>query len=417
MARRGRPPHPDVLTPREREVLALLREGLSNEAIAQRLGVTLAGAKYHVSEILGKLGVSTREEAARWREGERPWWASALAPLSFLWRRTNAGWLSRATAGALAVGVAAGVSLLAWGLVRTEGGSGAGTPRGIFAPTADASQTPFTTATATVPLETGPPFDVRGPLSHDEALASENLESSLFIIDVPTREFFVVKLDQRRLGEDERLASALWFDENSLLLDFTSQAYRALLNGQVVAIDPVPAPTPTPQEVFASAHGLWQAVLEADGLYSGLLVGRSGEEPAYRLANTESPSWSRTGRLAFIGSICAGFDLFVFDPATAELKNLTRSLPAVWEFSWKADGSAMAASLIETRQLASIDAATGTHEILAQGPEFGSLVPLQWSPTGDRLLFWYVGGRGACESAFLPGAPTPENTSLSILPN
>ncbi len=49
MKRRGRPPYPDLLTPREQEVLAFLREGLSNEQIAQRLGVSVAGAKYHVS--------------------------------------------------------------------------------------------------------------------------------------------------------------------------------------------------------------------------------------------------------------------------------------------------------------------------------------------------------------------------------
>ena len=55
MRRRGRPPYPDVLTPREWEVLALLREGLSNEEIGQRLGISLAGAKWHVSEILSKL--------------------------------------------------------------------------------------------------------------------------------------------------------------------------------------------------------------------------------------------------------------------------------------------------------------------------------------------------------------------------
>jgi len=61
MKRSGRPPYPDLLTPREQEVLSLLRERLSNEEIAQRLGVTLAGAKYHVSEILGKLGVSSRD--------------------------------------------------------------------------------------------------------------------------------------------------------------------------------------------------------------------------------------------------------------------------------------------------------------------------------------------------------------------
>src|SRR5438874_11859274 len=63
---RGRPRYPDVLTPRQWEVLRLVREGLSNEEIARRLGISVDGAKFHVSEILSKLGVSTRAEAARW---------------------------------------------------------------------------------------------------------------------------------------------------------------------------------------------------------------------------------------------------------------------------------------------------------------------------------------------------------------
>jgi DNA-binding CsgD family transcriptional regulator len=70
MNRRGRPPYPDVLTPRQWEVLALLREGLSKEQIALRLGISVDGVKFHVSEILSKLGVSSRNEAARW-EGEQ----------------------------------------------------------------------------------------------------------------------------------------------------------------------------------------------------------------------------------------------------------------------------------------------------------------------------------------------------------
>ncbi|MCI0856344.1 MAG: helix-turn-helix transcriptional regulator [Chloroflexi bacterium] len=86
MSKRGRPKHPDILTPREWEVLALLRESLSNDEIAQRLGISLAGAKYHVSEILGKLGVASREDAARWERAERPWWAGVAAPMAWLSR-------------------------------------------------------------------------------------------------------------------------------------------------------------------------------------------------------------------------------------------------------------------------------------------------------------------------------------------
>ena len=70
MNRRGRPPHPDVLTPRQWQVLALLREGLSNEQIALRLGISIDGVKFHVSEVLSKLGVGSRNEAAQW-DGEQ----------------------------------------------------------------------------------------------------------------------------------------------------------------------------------------------------------------------------------------------------------------------------------------------------------------------------------------------------------
>ena len=72
MNRRGRPPHPDILTPREWEVLAFLRQRLSNEQIAERLGITLRTAKFHVSEILSKLSVETREQAAAWLPEEAP---------------------------------------------------------------------------------------------------------------------------------------------------------------------------------------------------------------------------------------------------------------------------------------------------------------------------------------------------------
>src|SRR5213593_3798896 len=65
MANRGRPRHPDILTPREWEVLELLRSGASNAQIAERLSITERTVKFHVSEILSKLGVGSREEAAR----------------------------------------------------------------------------------------------------------------------------------------------------------------------------------------------------------------------------------------------------------------------------------------------------------------------------------------------------------------
>jgi len=51
------------LTPREREVLALLVEGLTNPKIAERLTVSRSTARAHVSNVLAKLSVSNRAEA------------------------------------------------------------------------------------------------------------------------------------------------------------------------------------------------------------------------------------------------------------------------------------------------------------------------------------------------------------------
>jgi DNA-binding NarL/FixJ family response regulator len=54
---------PIVLTPREREVLALLAEGASNKAIARALAVSVHTAKFHVASLTEKLGAHGRLEA------------------------------------------------------------------------------------------------------------------------------------------------------------------------------------------------------------------------------------------------------------------------------------------------------------------------------------------------------------------
>ena len=60
----NQPPAPGLdLTEREREVLALMVEGLNNTQIAGRLSVSPSTIKSHVSNILSKLGVASRTEA------------------------------------------------------------------------------------------------------------------------------------------------------------------------------------------------------------------------------------------------------------------------------------------------------------------------------------------------------------------
>jgi DNA-binding NarL/FixJ family response regulator len=58
-ANEARPP----LTPRELEILACLGEGLSNKAVARRLGISAHTVKFHLEAVFAKLGASSRADA------------------------------------------------------------------------------------------------------------------------------------------------------------------------------------------------------------------------------------------------------------------------------------------------------------------------------------------------------------------
>ncbi len=66
MNSRGRPPHPDILTPAEWRVIEGVRHGLSNPAIARLCTLSPDAVKFHVSNILGKLGLQSRSELRQW---------------------------------------------------------------------------------------------------------------------------------------------------------------------------------------------------------------------------------------------------------------------------------------------------------------------------------------------------------------
>jgi photosystem II stability/assembly factor-like uncharacterized protein len=112
-----------------------MRDGLTNEQISEHLGIGFETAKSHVAEILSKLGVATREEAAAWQpEPARagPHWSLAFQI-----------WLTAAAAVAL---IAVGV--LAWGVFRGGDDEQAGvitSPSPTSAPSAVESQSPAPT--------------------------------------------------------------------------------------------------------------------------------------------------------------------------------------------------------------------------------------------------------------------------------
>ena len=55
----------ESLTPREVEVLELVAEGLSNKAVAARLGISDQTVKFHLTSLSGKLGAINRTDAVR----------------------------------------------------------------------------------------------------------------------------------------------------------------------------------------------------------------------------------------------------------------------------------------------------------------------------------------------------------------
>lgn len=276
-------------------------------------------------------------------------------------------------------------------------------------------------AAATAPLPTPPPqgeapFSIRGPLDAAEALAQEAIQpGSRYVLDLATGEVYVVEPD----AEQEQGAAVIGWLDDRFWVRAGADYYLARFDGTIEPSGrPAGTPTPDPSAPASSADGLWVASHE-EGAYSGLLVGPGGADPTMRLTSVAGSRWSPSGhQLAFLGSVCAGFDLFVFDPETRELTNLSESLPVIFDLLWRPDGGAIAVNLIgagDRRVLSLIDVATGRDETLAEIHFGGDLYPVAWNPRGDRLAFGYNRGRGACEDIGMPGVPTPAAATLELL--
>lgn len=63
---RGRPRHPDVLTPAEWRIVNAVRHGMSTRQIALRRGISPDAVKFHAANALAKLGLATRADLRRY---------------------------------------------------------------------------------------------------------------------------------------------------------------------------------------------------------------------------------------------------------------------------------------------------------------------------------------------------------------
>jgi len=94
---RGRPPHDDTLTPMEWTTVEWVRHGLTNRQIAARRGVSLDAVKFHVGNVLGKLGLDNRRQLRRWAgvpgdsamKGRETMEATALGPIGQIARTVS----------------------------------------------------------------------------------------------------------------------------------------------------------------------------------------------------------------------------------------------------------------------------------------------------------------------------------------
>jgi DNA-binding CsgD family transcriptional regulator len=418
MKRRGRPPYPDLLTPRESEVLSLLRQGMSNPEIATQMGISRDGVKYHVSEILSKLGVTSREDAAAWAAPAMPgrrWLPSLLAPAKLFTLKA---------AGAAVIAVALGaMGLLALGVLASDRG------------------------TASVP---GPILiAIEGPI--EDASTLQNIadrELSGFyrlVIDTNTGAVYGLRnlcFDTTR--DDEApppgrfscwIARIEWVDDDTLRVEtelpqrdplppgpYDAAVYHVDLSGQVrraaeetkgrpssqIPPDPVsPVRRMLRTEVEPEA-GHWDTTLSVMDQANTLLV--NSVQP-------ETSAWSAIDdQLAMIGNYCARgadrFDLFVLDAPRRQLTNLTANNPLGFAFfEWSPTGLQIAAtgfdfgsSVFANDSLMVFDTTKGSSRTLVRGP----LIPVSWSPSGTHLLVQYFAG-GWCESV-LPSAVIPPTT-------
>lgn len=170
------------LTPRQREVLTLLARGYSNPQIGEALGISLDGAKWHVSEIMSRLGVASREDAAAW-------WREYNKPAARLARAAHVVWpfAAWARAGAAIVGVGAASAIAVVTVIALNSGGPATALPDVASPMLTASAT---SSPPTVVSISSPSMSASTPAtSSPDAFASATTPSAVIAPLSPTPGF------------------------------------------------------------------------------------------------------------------------------------------------------------------------------------------------------------------------------------
>ncbi len=390
MKRRGRPPYPDILTPREQEVQALLREGLTNEQIASRLNISANAAKYHVSEILSKLGVSSRYEAATWQPGQRPWWLSALAvvgwPLARLKAMTLPAGLKTALAGATTVVVVGGLTA---GIV--------------LAARYAASQADDDQQAAT---------DVSGP----------NAGGMGTIAYVQDRDIWVSNPSggqQSRITTDGNIANFSWSPDGRLVfrssangppsLYVINRDSTGLTQLSVTGSSFLPAWSPDGQRIafLTTQGGRWGlSIIRPDG------TGLTHLADVGPVENAFPPAWSPDGqRIAFESEEAGNVDIFVINVDGSDLRNITNNPSYDAGPSWSADGTRL--TFISER-----DGDSEIYTMNRDGTDVQKLtdnsavdISATWAPDGELIAF--ASDRDGNFEIYVMGSNGSNQTNLS----
>jgi hypothetical protein len=351
-------------------VLALLRERLTNEQIAERLDVSLATAKYHVSEILSKLGVESREEAAVWERPAAPviaWWQRLLAPLT----------LAKAAGVAASLAAAAGLAVLAWGVLRTSGDD-------------DSAASATATATLGASPSVTPPAD-----TVFEPLAITDPESTKLLF---------------RRGQNGLDPGTLWLSDldganAEILID------EAVVSDVIAVVPHWQTGNPTvyysltqslPEPTYPAVPHSRQTISTLD-----LVTGERVEVLGFEIKGNQSEAYAD---LKDGGRYIAYTDtegLAIFDSASAEVRRvLSKNLPpecagqegrvpscstGFLRPAWSPDGSLLAVNQVfwESGDVLVVD--VDMEPPLVTNIQYDGIYPFGWSPSGNALCAVDIG--------------------------